>query len=89
MKRIQYLHFGAPEELRLDEVKTPDAGKGQIRVEVRAAAVNPMDGKLRRGEMKAISGSRFPRGLGHDFAGVVDAVGPGGNGSSWAMKSSA
>ena len=77
MKRIQYLHFGAPEELRLDEVKTPDAGKGQIRVEVRAAAVNPMDGKLRRGEMKAISGARFPRGLGHDFAGVVEAVGPG------------
>jgi NADPH:quinone reductase-like Zn-dependent oxidoreductase len=35
-----------------------------------------MDGKLRRGEMKAISGSRFPRGLGHDFAGVVEAVGP-------------
>ena len=27
--------------------------------------------------MKAISGSRFPRGLGHDFAGVVEAVGPG------------
>jgi NADPH:quinone reductase-like Zn-dependent oxidoreductase len=35
-----------------------------------------MDWKLRRGEMRAISGSRFPRGLGHDFAGVVDAVGP-------------
>jgi len=77
MKRIQYLNFGAPEELRLDEVNRPDAGKGQIRVEVRAAAVNPMDGKLRRGEMKAISGARFPRGLGHDFAGVVEAVGLG------------
>jgi NADPH:quinone reductase-like Zn-dependent oxidoreductase len=36
-----------------------------------------MDGKIRRGEMKVISGSRFPRGLGHDFAGVVEAVGPG------------
>lgn len=77
MKRVQYLHFGAPDELRLDEVKTPDAGKGQIRVQVRAAAANPMDWKIRRGEMKAISGSRFPRGLGHDFAGVVEAIGPG------------
>jgi NADPH:quinone reductase-like Zn-dependent oxidoreductase len=76
MKRVQYLHFGSPDELRLDEVKIPDAGKGQIRVQVRAASANPMDWKLRRGEMKAISGSRFPRGLGHDFAGVVDAVGP-------------
>ncbi len=77
MKRVQYLHYGAPEELRLDEVRPPDAGKGQIRVQVRAASANPMDWKIRRGEMKALSGFRFPRGLGHDFAGVVDAVGPG------------
>ena len=38
-----------------------------------------MDWKIRRGEMKALSGFRFPRGLGHDFAGVVEAVGPGVN----------
>ena len=37
---------------------------------------NPIEWKLDRGEMKAISDCRFPRGLGHDFAGVVDAVGP-------------
>ena len=77
MKRVQYLHYGGPEELRLDEVTPPDAGRGQIRVKVRAAAANPMDRKIRRGEMKALSGFRFPRGLGHDFAGVVEAVGPG------------
>ena len=77
MKRVQYLRYGAPEELRLDEVTPPDAGRGQIRVQVRAAAANPMDWKIRRGEMKALTGFRFPRGLGHDFAGVVEAVGPG------------
>jgi NADPH:quinone reductase-like Zn-dependent oxidoreductase len=36
-----------------------------------------MDWKIRRGEMKALTWFRFPRGLGHDFAGVVEAVGPG------------
>jgi NADPH:quinone reductase-like Zn-dependent oxidoreductase len=77
MKRVQYLRYGGPEELRLDGVKPPDVGQGQIRVQVRAAAANPMDWKIRRGEMKALSGLRFPRGLGHDFAGVVEAVGPG------------
>jgi NADPH:quinone reductase-like Zn-dependent oxidoreductase len=77
MKRVQYLHYGAPEELRLDEVTPPDPGRGQIRVQVRAAAANPMDWKIRRGEIKALTGFRFPRGLGHDFAGVVEAVGPG------------
>ena len=28
MKRVQYLHYGAPEELRLDEVTPPEAGAG-------------------------------------------------------------
>jgi len=77
MKRVQYLRYGPPEELRLDEVKPPEAGKGQIRVRVEAASVNPMDWKIRRGEMKSLSGFQFPRGLGHDFAGVVESVGPG------------
>lgn len=76
MKRVQYSRYGGPEELRLDEAPRPDPGRGQVRVQVRAAAANPMDWKIRRGEMKALTGSRFPRGLGHDFAGVIDAVGP-------------
>lgn len=77
MKPIQYLHYGGPEQLRLDEVKPPDVGHGHMRVQVRAAAANPMGWKVRRGEMRALLGFRFPRGLGHDFAGVVEAVGPG------------
>ena len=77
MKRIQYVRYGAPDGLRLDEVMRPEAGREQIRIHVRAASVNPMDWKICRGEMKSLTGFRFPRGLGHDFAGVVDAVGPG------------
>lgn len=77
MKRIQYHHYGGPEQLQLEEAKEPDPSRGQIRVRVMAAAANAMDWKIRRGEMKMLSGFRFPRGLGHDFAGVVDAVGPG------------
>ncbi len=77
MNRIQYHRYGGLEELRLEEVATPEPGRGQVRVRVRAAAANPMDWKIRRGEMKMLAGFRFPRGLGHDFAGVVEAVGPG------------
>ena len=76
MKRVQYLQYGGREP-RLDEVGQPEPAQGQIRVQVRAAAANPVDWKIRRGEMKAMSGSQFPRGLGRDFAGVVEAVGPG------------
>ncbi len=77
MKKILYSRYGEPKELRLDEVATPNPARGEVRVRVKAASYNPMDGKIRRGEIKAMSGFRFPRGLGHDFAGVVDAVGPG------------
>jgi NADPH:quinone reductase-like Zn-dependent oxidoreductase len=77
MKRLQYSRFGGPEELRLDDVEPPKPGRDQVYVSVKAAAANPMDWKIRRGEMKMLSGSRFPRGVGHDFAGVVDAIGPG------------
>jgi len=77
MKRIQYSRYGGPEVLSLVDVDQPKPGRGQILVRVKAASVNPMDWKIRHGEMKVMSGSRFPRGLGHDFSGVIDAVGPG------------
>lgn len=77
MKRIQYSRYGGPETLRLDEVERPEPGPGQVRVRVRAAGANPMDWKIRSGQLRFMTGFRFPRGLGHDFAGVVDAVGPG------------
>ncbi len=76
MKRVQYYRYGGPEELRIEEVAIPEPGRGQIRVRIRAAAANPMDWKIRRGEMRLMTGRKFPRGLGHDFAGVVEAVGP-------------
>jgi NADPH:quinone reductase-like Zn-dependent oxidoreductase len=75
VKAIRYSQYGTLKELRLEDVALPDPARDQVRVQVRAASYNPMDGKIRRGEMKALSGFRFPRGLGHDFAGVVDAVG--------------
>ncbi len=72
MKRIQYHRYGGPEELRLEEFPLPVAGPNQIRVGIEAAAVNPLDWKMRKGEMKLMTGGKFPRGLGHDFAGVVE-----------------
>lgn len=77
MLRIQYHRYGGPDVMRLEEVGTPEPKREQVRVRIRAAAANPADRKIREGGLKLISGSQFPRGLGHDFAGFVDAVGPG------------
>jgi NADPH:quinone reductase-like Zn-dependent oxidoreductase len=77
MWRIQYHRYGGPEEMRLEQVDAPEPGRGQVRVRVLAASANPADWKVRAGNLKLVSGGRFPRGMGHDFAGVVEAVGPG------------
>lgn len=76
-KRIQYHQYGGPEVLRLEEFQPTRPGPGEVLVQVKAAAANPMDWKIRNGEMKIMTGRKFPRGLGHDFAGVVAAVGAG------------
>jgi len=73
MKAIQYSQFGGPEVLEVAELPDPKPGPGQIRVAVRAAAVNPVDWKMRRGRM----GGELPQTTGREVAGVVDQVGEG------------
>jgi NADPH:quinone reductase-like Zn-dependent oxidoreductase len=75
MKAIQFSRFGGPEVLELVELPDPHPGPGQIRVGVRAAAVNPIDWKVRRGMM----GGELPQRTGREVAGVVDEVGEGVN----------
>src|SRR5689334_7136478 len=76
MKAITYTEFGGPEVLRLEEVAEPHAGPGQIRLKVVAAAVNPLDYKIRNGWMPYFA-SPFPVTPGVEAAGVVDEVGAG------------
>jgi NADPH:quinone reductase-like Zn-dependent oxidoreductase len=77
MKRIQYHQYGGPEVMRFEDFEPARPGAGEVLVRVRAAAANPYDWKVRNGEMKIMTGRNFPRGLGYDFAGVVEAVGKG------------
>ncbi|AGZ43969.1 NADP-dependent oxidoreductase [Actinoplanes friuliensis] len=77
MKRLQYDRYGGPEVMRLAEFEPPRPGPGEVLVRVRAAASNALDWKMRNGEMKLLTGRSFPRAMGHDFAGVVEAVGAG------------
>jgi len=76
MKRIQYHRYGGPETMRLEEFDLGEPGTGQIVVRTKAASANPVDWKIRNGMMKFMTGYRFPRAMGSDFAGVVEAVGP-------------
>jgi len=77
MKRIQYHRYGGPEVMRLEDFEPRTLGTDEVLVRVRAAAANPMDFGIRNGAMKTVTGRSFPRGMGYDFAGVVEAVGAG------------
>lgn len=77
MKRIQYQQYGGPEMMRLEPFEPETPGKGEVAVGVKFAAINPIDWKLRRGDMKIVTGKRFPRAMGLDLSGTVTAVGPG------------
>ncbi|GLZ00138.1 NADPH:quinone reductase [Actinoplanes sp. NBRC 103695] len=63
--------------MRLESVEPPLPGSGEVLVRVVAAAANAMDWKIRNGEMRLLTGRGFPRGMGNDFAGVVEAAGEG------------
>ncbi|MBT5571341.1 MAG: NADPH:quinone reductase [Alphaproteobacteria bacterium] len=76
MKSVWYEELGpADDVLVFDEIETPDAGPGEVRVKLSASGVNPADVK-RRG--LGTYGLEYPRIIPNsDGAGIVDQVGDG------------
>src|SRR5687768_14789072 len=79
MQAVVFDEYGAADVLRLAEVPLPVPGPGEVRVRVRAAGVQPADCATRSGwfAQRGIGQAPFPRQLGNEFAGVVDAIGDG------------
>ncbi len=67
--------YGGPEVATVIDEPTLEPGPGQVRVTVRAAAVNPIDYKVYSG-LFGENPDRLPIRLGFEAAGVIDAVGP-------------
>jgi NADPH:quinone reductase-like Zn-dependent oxidoreductase len=79
MRAVVIQSFGEPEVLAVAEVPEPQAGPGQVRIRVAAAAVNPVDAATRLGALAAggLMTGAGQVGLGWDVAGEVDQVGGG------------
>jgi NADPH:quinone reductase-like Zn-dependent oxidoreductase len=77
MRAAVFSEFGGPEVVHIEDLETPEPGAGEVRVAVRAAAMNHLDLWIRRGLPLKIT---MPHIGGSDIAGVVDAVGPGVHG---------
>ena len=72
MYAVRYHEAGGPEVLQYESIDRPEPGDGEVLVEIEAAAVNPVDAKIRAG-----SDPEAPKTTGSDLAGVVSEVGEG------------
>jgi NADPH:quinone reductase-like Zn-dependent oxidoreductase len=77
MQAIRIHNYGGPEVLRYEEVPRPQVGVGELLVRVHAAGVDPLDCKVRAGELKELIQHKVPLIPGWDMSGVVEEVGPG------------
>lgn len=80
MKVYRINRYGKHEALVLEDVPMPGVGDDEVLVEIYAAALNPLDSKIKSGEFKMILPYKMPVVLGHDMAGVVRKVGKGVSG---------
>jgi len=79
MKAIVHNEYGPPDVLKLVDVDPPTPKEREILLKVHAAAVNPLDWHLIRGEpsVMRLGGKPKARIPGADVAGTVETVGPG------------
>src|SRR5690349_4262567 len=75
MKAFVVERYGDAGTVRDGDVPDPKPGAHDILVRIHAASVNPVDLKIRNGDLKTILPYRTPFVLGNDLAGTVVAVG--------------
>jgi len=77
MKKIIYNQYGSVDVLHSVEVNKPIPDTQQILVKVKAVSINPIDWKILMGEVKLMSGKKFPKSIGCDFSGTIESTGMG------------
>ncbi|WP_143871224.1 NADP-dependent oxidoreductase [Catenovulum sediminis] len=83
MRAAQIHSFGGLAHLEIQNIEIPTPGEGEVLVKVHAAAVNPVDWKIREGYLAEIIPHQLPLTLGWDFAGEIVSVGKSVN--SWSI----
>ncbi|MEV0442603.1 zinc-binding dehydrogenase [Streptomyces spectabilis] len=88
MHAVVLREFGPAQNLRYETVPDPEPGPGQVRIAVRAAGVHFIETVMRAGAASDLTPPlpELPAIFGGEVAGVVDAVGPGVDGS-WLGRS--
>lgn len=74
MRAMVTPEFGPPSLFEERDVEKPQAGAGEVLIRVIASGTNPVDAKIRSGDIPAVEP---PVVLGSDVSGVVEEIGPG------------
>ena len=80
-KAVRFDEYGGVDVLHVVEIDRPVPGRGQVLVRVKAAGINPGEGKIRSGALSQMFPATFPSGQGSDLAGVVEELVQGGGGA--------
>jgi NADPH:quinone reductase-like Zn-dependent oxidoreductase len=75
MKAVFYNSYGGPELLQVGSLPEPVPGPDQLLIQVKSVSINPVDNKILKGNLKILTGSKFPQIPCSDFAGIVKETG--------------
>ena len=75
MKAYYSTRYGGADVSQYGDYPDPSVAGNQVLVEVKAVSINPVDFKVKRGDLKFLSGRKFPRIFGSDFSGIVKEAG--------------
>ncbi|KWU56634.1 NADPH:quinone reductase [Bacillus mycoides] len=75
MKAIVINQYGSVEELQERQVPKPVVKCNEVLIRIHATSVNPVDWKIRKGDLQEKLRFSFPITLGLDVAGVIEEVG--------------
>lgn len=76
MKAAIIHKFGTYEEFKIvKDFQIPVPGDHQVLIRVIAAGINPLDIRIRKGQLRFFTGAKFPMVLGNDVSGVIEKCG--------------
>ena len=75
MKSIRIHSYGDSGEMKVEDSVRPRPNDEEVLVRIRAAGVNPVDWKIRAGQMRQFIPKSFPFTLGQDLAGEIAETG--------------
>jgi len=75
MKAAQLTHYAKDYQLEIRTIDRPQIKADEVLIEVREAAVNPLDALLGTGSLRLIQSIALPHTMGNELTGVVVAIG--------------